>query len=245
MSPGVSLGVGSCSADFQSASVMFGGPRTPTWRWAVQSTSMSGTKMNRPIKPDLIVDPRTIAFSEPAYRGVLPHMHKPGCTYFVTFCLADVARKRAIERKRLLAADDPSEVFEAADFEPTTGACILKDEALAAIVESSLLHFQGERYALGAWCVMPNHVHVIITPLGDHVLPKILQSWKGFSGRQINRRLKRSGPVWQKESFDHIVRNVACYENFVSYVERNPVVAGLVSRPPDWRFSSARHRENL
>ena len=172
MSPGESLGVGSCSADFQSASVMFGGPRTPTWRWAVQSTSMSGTKMNRPIKPDLIVDPRTIAFSEPAYRGVLPHMHKPGCTYFVTFCLADVARKRAIERKRLLAADDPSGIFEAVDFEPTTGACILKDEALAAIVESSLLHFQGERYALGAWCVMPNHVHVIITRLAIVFFPR-------------------------------------------------------------------------
>jgi REP element-mobilizing transposase RayT len=206
---------------------------------------MSDTRIKKPISPERIVDPRSVAFSEPAYRGVLPHMHKPGCTYFVTFCLADVARKRAIERKNLLESDDPSEIFEATDFESTKGACILKDKVLADIVESSLLHFQGRRYALNAWCVMPNHVHVIVTPLGDYALTKILQSWKGFTGNQINRRLNRSGPVWQKESFDHIVRNLNCYERFVSYVERNPVVAGLVSRPSDWQFSSARHREDL
>ena len=206
---------------------------------------MFDTRIKKPISPERIVDPRSMAFSEPAYRGVLPHMHKPSCTYFVTFCLADVARKRAIERKNLLESDDPSEIFEATDFEPTTGACLLKDEALAAIVESSLLHFQGERYALSAWCVMPNHVHVIVTPFGEHVLAGILQSWKSFSGRRINRRLDRSGPVWQKESFDHIVRNEHCYERFVSYVEQNPVVASLVSKPADWQFSSARHREDL
>jgi len=171
-------------------------------------------------------------------------MHKPGCTYFVTFCLADVARIRAIERESLLDANDPLRIFEETDLEPTTGACILKDETLASIVEGSLLHFQGKRYVLSAWCVMPNHVHAIVTPLGDHILSKILQSWKGFSGFEINRRLNRSGPVWQKESFDHIVRNADCYEKFVSYVERNPVVAGLVSRPSDWQFSSARHRED-
>ena len=197
------------------------------------------------MNPDLIVDPKSVPFCDPAYRGVLPHIHKPGCTYFVTFCLADVARKRAAERKRLSELEDPTAFLESSDPEATKGSCILKDRSLAAIVENSLLHFQGDRYVLSAWCVMPNHVHVIVTPLGDHTLPKILQSWKGFSGRQINRKLDRSGSVWQKESFDHIVRDPAAFDRFVSYTERNPVVAGLVSNPADWQFSSARRRLDL
>jgi len=92
---------------------------------------------------------------------------------------------------------------------------------------------------------MPNHVHAVVTPWEDHELRKVLKSWKGFSGHEINRFLERSGQVWQKESFDHVVRSAEDHERFVIYVEQNPVVAGLVSRPEDWRFSSARYRKDL
>ena len=208
-------------------------------------TTMSKPKSKTPVNPDLIVDPKSFPFSETSFRGVLPHLYKPGCTYFVTYCLADVARNRANERQRLRESDGPSEIAHATDFEPTMGSCLLKSPELAAVVENSLLHFQADRYALNAWCVMPNHVHAIVTPLGEHRLSRILQSWKGFSAHTINRKLNRTGHVWQKESFDHIVRDEECFEKFVAYTESNPVVAGLVDRPADWPFSSARHRPPL
>jgi REP element-mobilizing transposase RayT len=206
---------------------------------------MSDPKSKAPIAPEQIVDPRSLPYSEPAYRGVLPHLRKAGCTYFVTFCLADVARRRGAERKMMRESDDPIHIAESSDLEPSSGACLLSDPALAMVVEDALLHFQGERYALSAWCVMPNHVHAVVTPWKDHTLQMILKSWKGFSGHEINRRLSRNGPVWQKESFDHIVRSAEHLERFVGYVELNPVVAGFVSKPAEWRFSSAWRQRGL
>ena len=92
---------------------------------------------------------------------------------------------------------------------------------------------------------MPNHVHVVVTPFVGYALSDVLQAWKSYSAHEINRRLKRKGRLWQKESFDHIVRNVAGLEKFVAYTEGNPVVAGLVAQPADWPFGSARRRELL
>ena len=201
--------------------------------------------MKKPMNPDLIVDPRSTAFSDPSYRGVLPHLSKPGCSYFVTFCLVDVARGQAIDRRRMFEEDDVSRIAGQMDLDPSSGACILRDPELATIVENALLHFQGERYALSAWCVMPNHAHAVVTPFVEHSLSETLQSWKSYSAHEINRRVSRRGRVWQKESFDHIVRNEESFEKFVAYTEQNPVVAGFVADPAEWPFSSARHRVPL
>ena len=195
--------------------------------------------------PDLIVDPRSTGYSDPSYRGVLPHLEKTGCTYFVTFCLADVARTKAEKRRTTPDNYDPSKLARQTDLDPSSGTCLLIDPKLAAVVENALLHFQGERYALSAWCVMPNHVHVVVTPFVGYALSDVLQAWKSYSAHEINRRLKRKGRLWQKESFDHIVRNVAGLEKFVAYTEGNPVVAGLVAQPADGPFGSARRRELL
>ena len=206
---------------------------------------MPGKQNKKPINPEVIVDPRSTGFSDPSYRGVLPHLRKTGCTYFVTFCLFNVARVRAIERKRMLEDEAAAEIAAQTDLDPTSGECLLRAPDLAAVVENALLHFQGERYALSAWCVMPNHAHAVVTPFAEHTLSDVLQAWKSYSAHEINRQLKRKGKVWQKESFDHVVRNQAGFEKFVSYTEQNPVAAGLVASPADWPFSSARHREPL
>ena len=116
---------------------------------------------------------------------------------------------------------------------------------IARVVESALLHFQGRRYGLHAWCVMPDHVHVLVTPFHGYGLERILHSWKSFTANEINRMLHRSGTVWQRESFDHLVRSPEAFERFLAYIEANPVTAGLCSRAPEFRFSSARHREML
>jgi len=141
--------------------------------------------------------------------------------------------------------EDVSRIAAQTDLDPSSGVCILRDPKLATIVENSMLYFQAERYALSAWCVMPNHVHGVVTPFVEHSLSEVLQSWKSYSAHEINRRLNRKGRVWQKESFDHLVRNEESFEKFVAYTEQNPVAAGLVVHPADWPFSSARHREPL
>jgi REP element-mobilizing transposase RayT len=186
------------------------------------------------------VDPRQMPFVRPRSRGELPHLQKPGGTYFVTIRLADAVIPRT-ERGVRRMAEDLTAADLVADYDPplTLGSCILRDDRAASIVRETLKHFAGQRYALAAWCVMPNHVHVIVAPWIGHPLDKILHSWKSFAAHEVNKAVGRNGPLWERESFDHLVRDARSLEGFVRYVEQNPVAAGLVSRPEDWPFSSA------
>ena len=103
-------------------------------------------------------------------------------------------------------------------------------------------HFAGERYELHAWVVMPNHVHAVLRPLSDWSLSWILKGWKGYSAHEANRLLGWAGqPFWQRESFDHLVRNDEDLHRCCEYTPLNPVNAGLCARPADCRWSSA-HR---
>jgi D-tyrosyl-tRNA(Tyr) deacylase len=160
-------------------------------------------------------------------RRELPHWKQTGCTYFVTFRL--VGSVPAEKIRQWEAFLDKSEAFcELQNWlDRGDGACWLKQPNLAALVESSLRHFDGQRYQLGAFVVMPNHVHVLVTPLGEHELADILHSWKSYTAHQINRALQRTGPVWQDESFDHLVRDETALQQFADYIAGNPTRAGL------------------
>jgi REP element-mobilizing transposase RayT len=83
-------------------------------------------------------------------------------------------------------------------------------------------YFDGDRYNLDEFVVMPNHAHALVTPLGAHLLSLILRSWKSYTAKKINASLGRSGAFWQKESFDHIVRSAASLEKFRQYIRDNP-----------------------
>jgi REP element-mobilizing transposase RayT len=109
-------------------------------------------------------------------------------------------------------------------------------------VQDALLHFDGERYQLLAWCLMPNHVHVVIEMLDAHSLSDIVRSWKTFTARLANVSLGRSGPFWHADYFDRYMRDEQHFSQTVEYVENNPVKAGLVQTPADWTWSSARSR---
>ncbi len=85
---------------------------------------------------------------------------------------------------------------------------------------------------------MPNHVHVVVAPWNEHTLPTILHSWKSFTSNSINRLLGRSGAFWERESFDHLIRNLRSFEKFVNYTVDNPVVAGLCASREEWEYSS-------
>ena len=97
------------------------------------------------------------------------------------------------------------------------------------------------RYDLFAWCVMPNHVHVVLAPRVE--LRRITQGIKGFTARRINALFGATGRrLWHDESYDHYARDDEELARIVAYVEANPVKAGLCGRPEEWRWSSARFR---
>jgi REP element-mobilizing transposase RayT len=123
------------------------------------------------------------------------------------------------------------------------GACSLRNNAGAAIVQEALLFHDGTKYRPAAWVVMPNHVHILCTPLANHTLAQIMHSLKSFSSTEANRMLNRSGRFWQKEYFDRYIRNARQFSKTVAYIDHNPVKANLCERPEDWPFSSARFRK--
>jgi REP element-mobilizing transposase RayT len=114
-------------------------------------------------------------------------------------------------------------------------APIVLDHESAAIVERTLLHFDGQRYRLFAWCVMPNHVHVVAQLYAGCELSILIHSWKSYSAHEMNRLLDRTGP-WQREYFDRIIRSERELLETVEYVLENPERAGLA----DWPFSGFR-----
>jgi REP element-mobilizing transposase RayT len=119
------------------------------------------------------------------------------------------------------------------------GPLWLRDPEIASYVEESIVRgAELGHYNLHAYVVMPNHVHILIEPC--LALARITRGLKGVSARDANATLGRVGkPFWQDESFDHWVRSASEFERIRSYIEHNPVSAGLVAQPRDWPWSSA------
>jgi len=199
-------------------------------------------------------------------RRHLPHWDMPGATYFVTACLADSIPAQGLLNlrnfeKQLLASrpKDHSldwrelvwkKVFiereKLLDHDPAVRH--LERPELAKIVADALRHFNGERYELIAWVIMPSHFHWLFRPLESWAatLPPersarqaIMHSIKSFTAHHCNAILGRSGCFWQQESFDHCVRDDAELERIFDYIEHNPVKAGLCNRREEWPYSSA------
>jgi putative DNA methylase len=105
--------------------------------------------------------------------------------------------------------------------------------------EAALTTFDGSRYALIGWCVMPNHVHALIETRAGHPLDRVVHSWKSFTAKKANRLLRRTGPFWAPEYFDRYMRDDEHLATTLANIEANPVKAGLCEKSSDWRFSSA------
>src|SRR5204862_2163421 len=110
------------------------------------------------------------------------------------------------------------------------GQCWLRRPEIAEMVARTLLHFDGERYRLHAWVIMPNHVHVVIQPTDGYGVGDIIGSWKSFMAKKANGQLGRTGPFWAAEYFDRFIRDDGHFASAVSYVEDNPVKARLAIR---------------
>jgi putative DNA methylase len=187
-------------------------------------------------------------------RGYFPHFDSDAVTQHVCFHLFDslpqsLLRQWREDLERLRAAGETpdSERNEHRDrihdaLDAGYGSCFLRDDRLSRIVEEALLHFDGERYALHAWCVMPNHVHTLFTPGVGFKMSRVVHSWKSFTAHECNKTLGRTGQFWEREPFDRYIRNAKHFQNTVIYIENNPVKAGLCARAEDWQWSSARRR---
>lgn len=108
------------------------------------------------------------------------------------------------------------------------GACVLKRPDLGEIVANSLRHFDGDRYDLTDFVVMPNHAHVLVAFPDEESLLDQCDSWKHFTATQLNRKLGTSGRFWQQDGFDHLVRSVDQFEYLRRYIAENPLKAHLV-----------------
>ena len=174
--------------------------------------------------------------------GNLPHWFQPGVTYFITFRTDDSMPKEVADLWYQLRDDwlrrhkiDPTAtdwtkqlralpLAQQNEFHETFsreylecldkghGECVLRRPELAEIVARSLRHFDGDRYHLGDFVVMPNHVHLLVCLIGDTELETLCYSWKKFTGGRINDALGRKGRFWQEESFDHLVRSAEQFE---------------------------------
>jgi REP element-mobilizing transposase RayT len=184
-------------------------------------------------------------------RGYLPHWDFPRALQAVTFRLADSVPATVIKEwiKELETATDDKERQRQlhrmiAHYEDAGhGAAIFRDESCAMIVQEELLRHDGAIYQLHDWCIMPNHVHVLMMLLENHTLAEVVKQWKGATSYKLNLLLGRSGRLWQPDYYDRYVSDMDHFYNCRSYIRQNPVKAGLCEKPEDWPCSSASWKE--
>ncbi len=200
-----------------------------------------------------LFDPKSEYFVSEHLR---PHWSQNGAIVFVTFRTHDsipsaIVAQWDLEKQQWLASRGYSEPRRWSDIVPTltekdraefqrhfertrddfldgcAGRCLLRRPEFAQIVAQSLLHFDGVRYRMGDFIVMPNHVHLLCAFPSPESMAGAFDSWLHYTAVRINRALGESGRFWQGEPFDHLVRSWTQYEYFREYIAANPVKAGL------------------
>ena len=184
-------------------------------------------------------------------RGYLPHCDAPQLIQFITFRLADSLPQTKLKELKEELGHLPEKHREIERrkrieewLDSGMGCCALANSEVAAYVQRSFLHFHGVRYHLHAWCIMPNHVHVLVEPLVD--LASIVQGWKSFTARwvlgkneQLGLKIPASDQLWMREYWDRYIRDAGHYHRAVEYIHHNPVKAGLCDAAEAWPWSSA------
>lgn len=181
------------------------------------------------------------------HHGNLPHWRQDGVTYLITTRLADSMPQEKLHEWQLkreiwltahglqthsdlhLLPTEKQHEFHATFTEEWQtwldagyGECLLRRPEVRQVLISRL----WTEPSLDAWVVMPNHLHALVAPR-NKPLGEVMQSWKGGSAFEINRLLGRKGPLWQKETYDHIVRSEAQWQHHRRYIAENPIKASL------------------
>jgi REP element-mobilizing transposase RayT len=203
------------------------------------------------------------------YRRNLPHIQPRGATFLVNFRLAGSLPIDVIEQLRteaeqletdLTAIKNEKERLSLRDkqqrklfakwdnalHECQTGPFWLKDERIAQVVVDSILYHDRNWFDVLAYCIMPNHGHLVLTPyessdIADYSLTKIMHNIKRNSANHANKILGRTGAFWQHENYDHFARDDKELERIIKYVLYNPVKAGLVKEQADWKWSYCKY----
>jgi REP element-mobilizing transposase RayT len=181
-------------------------------------------------------------------RGYLPH-YDGQIAQFVTIHLGDslpqpvlLRLKEEVERGVYEKGSREARIRMEQYLDSGIGECVLRNEDVAKIVEIALFYYAKTRYRLVAWVIMPNHVHLLLIPIEGVSLSDIMKDFKGYTARAINKLLGRSGHVWHPDYFDRYIRGEDHFHKTIRYIENNPVKAGLVDKPEQWRYSSAWHK---
>ncbi len=174
------------------------------------------------------------------HKGNLPHRNKEGLIQSITFRLADSLPQtvlKDIEEEIKYLSKDEKDLAKRKKYEywldKGLGCCALANREMAQVVQEAFLHHDGDKYDLLAWSIMPNHVHVLIKTKSD--LPKIVQSWKSYTGRWALANNKKfnlgiesdAKQFWMPEYWDRFIRDEEHFNNTVRYILNNPVKAGL------------------
>jgi len=197
------------------------------------------------------------------YERRLPHWQPPGATFFLTYRLEgsipmeqlrylkqQYSEEEQLARERLAGQALETELYDiqrryfgkydkALDENPNEPYW-LREETVATEVVDSLKHCAERYFHLWAYCIMPNHVHLLIKHHEDApLLADILQRHKGYTGNICNKHLGRHGAFWQEETYDHVVRDELEFHRIAWYILQNPVKAGLTKSWQDWHWTYA------
>ena len=196
------------------------------------------------------------------YQGDLPHIQPPGATLFITFRLAGSLPKFILKEisdeferltkiiksnhfnKKTALKERLKLIYKYDNYihDSSTGPHYMKNPVVTKMV-CDAIHFHDDKlYELITFCVMSNHVHLLLTPNqlqeDEYVLlSKIMHSIKSYTATEANHILKREGSFWTHESFDHYIRNESELERISQYIMDNPVKANLVRKSEDWPWS--------
>jgi putative DNA methylase len=174
-------------------------------------------------------------------RGYLPHFDAPGVVQMITYRLHDAmpASRRHEWAEQLKIGDERERRIKIEEYlDAGQGECHLRQPEIASVIQENLLRFDGIRYRLLAWVIMPNHVHALIE-IQETPLATIVRSWKSYTANEANRLLGRTGTFWQPEYFDRYMRDQEHLAKAIRYIENNPMKATLMRLPAEWLFGSA------
>jgi REP element-mobilizing transposase RayT len=172
-------------------------------------------------------------------RRRLPHFYEIDQPVFLTWRLHDSLPPHRDFPGETLTSGQAFTIMDRLLDEARSGAFYLRQPRIADMVVEAIQYNATilGHYGLHAFVVMPNHVHILVTP--TVALPKLTKSLKGITAKRANAMLALTGsPFWQEESYDHLVRDQSEFDNIRNYIEENPVSAGIVTEASEYRWSS-------
>lgn len=182
-------------------------------------------------------------------RGYIPHFDAGSSPQFITWRLADslpahVIQEIEFEIKILEESEQERIRYQRMEsyLDAGHGEALLARPPAAKAVEDALFFDAGHHYELHAWVIMPNHVHVLLTPLECSHLSQIMRRIKTASAVRANQALSRTGTLWQPDYFDRYIRDAEHYQKVRHYIEWNACKAGLAIDPKSYRWCSANAR---